>query len=161
MTPEPEASSLRLSARIVAAYLGGCLVLGAGIWGSDHTSGVAHGVLLVVSGLLFLYLVYMAAIYLFVVGIAAWIDRIDGITGPGHRAGRIPTAWWVVLYWWALGVLGATLFTWMGMGVRGEEARWLIGSYLVSGLVVAAVFGKAGWDERRAADAAPGSSHRP
>lgn len=55
-----------------------------------------------------------------------------------------------------------TVRRWVAMGVLGEEARWLSGSYLVGGLVVAAVFGKAGGNEKRAAtQATPGSGrHR-
>lgn len=154
---EDDESSLRLSARTVAAHLGGCVLVGAGIWGADRTSGIAHVALLVVTGLIFVYLLYLAVIWLFVIAAAAAIDRL---ARPKRSGRRVPRAWWVVIGWWALGVVSATLITWVGLGARGEEALWLIGSYVVGGLVVAAVFGKVGWDERSAAAKRPQGSGR-
>lgn len=151
MSPDDDGSSLRLTWRTVAAYAGAWTLALTGIWGANHTSGAGHAALTVITGLVVLYLLYLAVAWLCLVGIAAWLDRLGAHVRSGHRDRRVPMAWWIVVAWCGLGVVGAILVAWVGMGVRGEEARWLIGSYLVGGLVVAVVFGRAGWVERHVA----------
>lgn len=131
--------------RAVAGYAAGWMVVVAATWGYGRTSGPVHVVLVLVAALVSIYLLYLAAMYAVMFGVATslkgWLARDRA--GKAHR--RLPAAGWVVVLYWLVGVIGGAAYGWFGLGLRGDEAWPPIAGLGVTGLVVTALLGWPGW----------------
>lgn len=127
--------------RTTVEYLAGWAVVAAASWGDAHTSGPLHVVLVLLAALLGLYLLYLGVIYALVAGgvalVRGWIARDKA--GKRHR--QIPPAWWIVILFWVFVVVGGSLYYWVDLGLRGDEAWWPTGGLVVAGCIATGVFG--------------------
>jgi hypothetical protein len=94
------------------------------------------------------------------VAFAAVMDRLVRSTDKSKRH-WIPGAWWIVLLWWGIAVPICAIMIWLLLDLRGEEAWWPSGSILAGSAIIAVVYGRTGWQEkRRAKSVAAGEPRR-
>jgi len=148
-----------LSFGSVALYVSGWVAVALSWWGGTRAPGLAEYALLAVSALCAFYLLYLAAIWLFVVGVAAVMDRLVRSTDK-PKSQRFPGAWWIVLLWWGVAVPTCAITIWLLLDLRGSEAWWPSGSILAGSVIIAIVYGRTGWQEKRRSTSVPAEEPR-